>query len=322
MRVGEKVLTILLAVAAAMCAATPAIAKHHAALTETEAEALGAEVYIYGYPLVTMDMTRQVMTNSTTAEAFKAPMGQFSHARRYPDATSTDVTAPYFNKLALLLKENPPAAADAPMVAIMAQLGIVPGQEYDIAKFDKSVIEGLERAIKVGQEQILSSLISQDIAVNGWVIVLNNGEYGTNYLQRAAAAATGLGANLSQDAVYPKSSVDSNGDILSGGRSYVLHFTKEEIPPVKGFWSLTMYDDKYFFVPNDLHRYTLSPRNALKYNNDGSLDLYIQNSSPGKEKESNWLPAPEERFILMLRLYWPEAAVLDGTWKPPAVRRI
>ena len=149
-------------------------------------------------------------------------------------------------------------------------------------------------------------------------------EYGTDYLQRATITAVGLGANRPQDAVYPMSEVDVDGKPYSGahGNKYVLHFKKGETPPVKGFWSLTMYDAEYFFYANPLNKYTVSPRNALKYNEDGSLDVYIQHESPGKEWEANWLPAPAGEFILMLRLYWPKEtppSILDGTWKLPAV---
>ena len=96
------------------------------------------------------------------------------------------------------------------------------------------------------------------------------------------------------------------------------------MPPVRGFWSLTMYDAQYFFVANPLNRYTLSQRNALKSNPDGSVNLYIQAANPGPDKESNWLPAPSGPFNLMLRLYWPKEhppSLLDGTWQPPPVER-
>jgi len=106
----------------------------------------------------------------------------------------------------------------------------------------------------------------------------------------------------------------------------VIHFaSKRELPPVDGFWSLTMYDAEMFFVPNSLKRYTLSERNKLKENADGSIDLYLQKDSPGSEKETNWQPAPEGKFVLMLRLYWPkekEPSLLNGTWKPPAVKLV
>jgi hypothetical protein len=137
--------------------------------------------------------------------------------------------------------------------------------------------------------------------------------------------AVGLGANRPQDAVYPIAEVDSDGKPFSGAGKYTLTFAKGQRPPVNGFWSLTMYDAEYFFVANPLNRYTLSQRNDLKENDDGSVTLYLQNESPGKEKESNWLPAPARgRFILMLRLYRPkekDPSILDGSWKPPAVKK-
>ena len=102
----------------------------------------------------------------------------------------------------------------------------------------------------------------------------------------------------------------------------MIHFNKGEMPPVNGFWSLTMYDADYFFVQNPLNRYTLSSRSKFKTNRDGSVDLYIQNTSPGKDRESNWLPVPAGKFILMFRFYWPKEAIIDGTWKLPAVTSI
>jgi hypothetical protein len=123
--------------------------------------------------------------------------------------------------------------------------------------------------------------------------------------------------------LYPTSERDAEGSAYDGNKSYVMHFDKGQLPPVNGFWSLTMYDDKFFFVPNSIHRYTLSQRNKLVTNSDGSVDLYLQANSPGKGKEANWLPAPQGKFVPMLRLYWPKEtppSVLDGTWKPPAIQ--
>ena len=151
------------------------------------------------------------------------------------------------------------------------------------------------------------------------------GIYGTDYLQRALVTAIGLGANRPQDAIYPTSEVDADGKPYDGANKYVMHFDKGQMPPAQGFWSLTMYDAEYFFVANKLNRYTLSSRNKFKTNADGSVDLYIQNAPPGKGKESNWLPAPAGKFILMLRLYWPKEtppSIIDGSWKPPAVKQV
>jgi hypothetical protein len=137
--------------------------------------------------------------------------------------------------------------------------------------------------------------------------------------------AIGLGANRPQDAVYPTSETDAEGRSYDGTSKYVMHFDKGQLPPVDGFWSLTMYNAEYFFVDNPLNRYTLSARNDLKKNADGSIDLYLQHENPGAEKESNWLPAPAGKFIPMLRLYWPKEtppSIIDGTWKIPAVQKV
>ncbi len=160
---------------------------------------------------------------------------------------------------------------------------------------------------------------------NGWVFPYPGGQYGTDYLQRATITYFGLGCNRTKDAVYPTSEMDVDGKPYDGANRYTLTFPKGQLPPVDGFWSLTMYDASYFFVDNPLNRYTLSARNQLKENDDGSVTLYLQNKSPGKDLESNWLPAPEGKFVLMMRLYWPrehDPSILDGTWKPPAVKKV
>jgi hypothetical protein len=448
-----------------------------AAVKEREARDTAIEGYIYAYPLVTMELTRRVMTNVEKADATRAPMGQFLRIRTYPPVDDHAVTAPnadtlytivwldvskepwvvsipdmkgrfflfpmldgwtnvfedpgkrttgtgpqqyaitgpgwsgtlpqgvteyksptgivwvlgriycagtpedykavhalqdkvsavplsaygkpytpepgkvdpgvdmktaareqvnaldaaaYFKLFAELLKTNPPAAEDAPMVAELAKIGIVPGQDFDAAKLDPAVAKGLASAPKPAQDKIMEwmkeGVVAGDFKLeHGWLFTTKTGLYGTGYRQRALITAIGLGANRPQDAVYPTS---EGPDVLkkySGEQKYVMHFNKGETPPVKGFWSLTMYDASYFFVPNALNRYTLSQRNKFKPNKDGSVDLYIQRESPGKDKEANWLPAPSAQFILMMRLYWPTEtppSLLDGTWKVPEVKEV
>lgn len=161
---------------------------------------------------------------------------------------------------------------------------------------------------------------------NGWLVNLKVGHYGTDYMARAWLAAFGIPANAPKDAVYPLALADADGQPLDASKNkYVIRFaSKSDLPPADGFWSLTMYDSGYFFVPNPLNRYTLSERNQLKANADGSIELYLQKDSPGPDKEANWLPAPDGRFIPMFRLYWPKEnppSVLDGTWWPPVIRK-
>ncbi len=236
--------------------------------------------------------------------------------------------ASYFKLFAELLKTNPPAAEDAPMVAKLARIGIVPGQDFDASKLDPAMAKGLAGAPKPAQDTIMAwlkgGLVTGDMRLeNGWVFTTKTGLYGTSYLQRALVTAIGLGANRPQDAIYPTSEGPDLIKKYSGANKYVIHFEKGKLPPVNGFWSITMYDADYFFVDNPLNRYTVSERNDLKANADGSVDVYIQNESPGKDKESNWLPAPKDQFILMMRTYWPQEkppSLIDGSWKIPGVK--
>ncbi|WP_429808981.1 DUF1254 domain-containing protein [Ensifer sp. B1-9] len=234
----------------------------------------------------------------------------------------------YFTLFAELLKRNPPTDADAPMVAKLAELGIVPGKDFDKSKFDPAFVKRVPQAgfARIMMHFKFSDGDVQDI--DGWGFTTKTGVYGTNYLQRALVTAIGLGANRPQDAIYPTSTKSGGGLIkraYNGSEKYVLTFKKGLTPPVGGFWSLTMYDAQYFFVDNPLNRYSISAREPLKANPDGSIDLLIQHESPGADMESNWLPAPEGKFILMMRLYWPNEAnpsIIDGTWTIPPVRNV
>ena len=236
-----------------------------------------------------------------------------------------DITT-YFNYLAQLMKTNPPSAADAPIVAQMAKIGLVPGQDFDPSKLGAFDKEALRAVPKAAQLRVMSHMKDMGKNINGWTFFTQTGLYGTQYLDRALITAIGLGANRPQDAIYPTSEKDAEGKEYNGtGNKYVMHIDKGQFPPVNGFWSLTMYDAGYFFVPNVLNRYTLSSRNKFVTNADGSVDLYLQADSPGKDKEANWLPAPKAKFIPMLRLYWPKETpptILDGSWALPPVKQV
>src|SRR5262249_39615302 len=179
----------------------------------------------------------------------------------------------YFKLMAALMKDNPPAKADAPIVARMAKIGLVPGQDFDITKLDPAIAQALEGAPRAGLEAIKAEFKQAGTNVNGWGIMLKTGIYGTDYPDRAFITAIGLGANRPQDAVYPTSEADADGKPYSGANKYVMRFPKGQVPPVNAFWSVTMYDGDYFFVDNPLHRQTVSPRNDPKFAADGSLDV-------------------------------------------------
>jgi hypothetical protein len=432
---------------------------------------LATDAYVYGYPLVTMEITRRVITNVAAVEGTRGPMGQIIKLRQYPDASFRDVTAPnadtlyttsffdvgqepwvlsipdmkdryylmplldgwtdvfevpgkrttgtgaqtyaitgpgwsgalpsgvkelksptsivwllgriyctgtpedyaavhklqdecklvplssygkaytpppgkvdpsidmktavreqvnkmdavaYFTLLCALMKNNPPATADAPELAKFAKIGIVPGKDFDASKLKADF---RKRVPEVAFDRIMLQFkVNKEVKnENGWGFITKTGIYGTDYLMRAFVTAIGLGANRPQDAVYPTSQKDAEGRAYSGANKYVMRFAKDQLPPVNGFWSLTMYDSAYFFVNNPINRYSISARQSLISNPDGSTDLYIQKDSPGKDKESNWLPAPAGDFILMLRMYWPNEknpSIIDGSWKIPPVTKV
>ena len=236
-------------------------------------------------------------------------------------------TAGYFEMMARLMGEAaPPAPEDAPIIARMARIGIVPGQPFDIGKLSPEIRAALEDLPHAALALIGQNRSSLGEIVNRWIVTKGLGRYGTDYMKRAVVAAFGWPANLEQDAVYPYTEVDGEGAPLTGAANYTLTFAKDRTPPVNGFWSITMYeiDQGWWFVPNALNKFTVSPRNDLEYNADGSLTLYFQHQSPGKDKEANWLPAPQGPFIPMLRMYWPkdtDPSIIDGTWTPPSIAK-
>jgi hypothetical protein len=238
---------------------------------------------------------------------------------------SLDVDA-YFNQLAKLMKTNPPTAADAPIVAQMARIGLVPGQDFDPSKLgflDREVVRMVPKLALLE----MGVRLKREPTTNGWLYFTKGvGNWGTDYPLRAMANFLGPGWNRPQDAVYPLSQRDGNGDDYDGAaHNYVIHFDKGQLPPAEAFWSLTMYDPEFFFVPNPINRYDLGQRNRFITNPDSSLDLYLQADSPGTSREANWLPAPRGKFNLVLRIYAPRKtppSILDGTWVPPAVRRV
>lgn len=226
----------------------------------------------------------------------------------------------YFNYVNQLMAQNPPPEADKEALQRFAALGVGPGKTFDMSPFS----DGLKSAVAGLPEQVLSGLekASKSSAelVNGWnpgakVI----GAYGTDYLNRAAVAFFGLGANLREDAIYPNCFYDQEGKELTGSKRYTLRFEKGQTPPANAFWSITLYDKDGYFVDNTLNRYAIGDRSNLKANPDGSVEIYIQHDNPGKDKESNWLPAPSGPFNLLMRVYWPKQGMLDRTWTPPAV---
>lgn len=471
-----RAMSRLVYIVTAMSAAMPAMADRAVALSEQEALSIGTEAYIYGYSLITTEVTRVQMSNVPRVENLRGPTGQFVNVKRYPGADFRGVSAPnadtlyslawvdvsepqvfshpdmgkryymfemtdlwmidfdtpsartaggkaanylltgpgwkgevpagmrqipvatrylvilgrtyadgteadynavnelqarykitplsawgrpftyqaqpvnpnpgfsmtdkpqevinamdtstYVNMMAALMcKDAPPAAQDGPILERMARIGIEPCKPFDMTKLDPTLQAALKEVGKAGMQRIEANQKNMGRMENGWTVTQGLGIYGSDYLKRATVAAFGWPANRQDDAVYPYTFVDATGEKLTGANKYTLTFAKGGTPPVNGFWSITVYeiDGGWWFVPNALNKFTVSPRNDLKHNADGSLTLYFQNVSPGKGKEANWLPAPRGEFILMLRMYWPkekDPSILNGTWKVPAVMKL
>jgi hypothetical protein len=229
----------------------------------------------------------------------------------------------YFGLAAELLHLHPPHATDWSTLARLRRLGFRPGEQFDYDGLDPSVRGALDGAPAAALALMQQTLPRVARVVNGWEMNIDTmGVYGNFYLKRAIVAMVGLGANQPEDAVYPLNVADADGQPLAGDHDYLLHFDRDELPPVGAFWSVTMYDADGFQAANPLNRFAIGDRDDLGYNDDGSLDLYLQHHSPGPERESNWLPAPRGPLGVTMRLYAPAPQVLDGRWNPPPITRV
>ena len=260
------------------------------------------------------------------------PLTETSAAKEQPAASKLSpleqveqmAPADFFARFNQLMVNNPPAPADKGFLAELAVFGIAPGKAFDLNSLPVQVGKALVQGANVTLTQLQNTYNTAfGKTVNGWSIMPDNiGNYGTDYMFRAFVARFGLGANLREDAVYPSIRHDALNQPLNGGQRYVIRFAAGQLPPVKGFWSITLYNDAQRFVENPINRHAIGDRDKLVHDPDGGLTLYVQHSSPSAEKQANWLPAPVGNFNLIMRLYWPEQAILDNTWPIPALQEV
>jgi hypothetical protein len=241
-----------------------------------------------------------------------------------PPKTQVDTmpVGKYFGYAAELMALHPPHITDEPMIARMERIGIKVGKSFDIDEAGTLVKQALTSVPADAQAIMTWKVPTLARVANGWSMNTDTmGVYGNFYLKRAIVAQLGLGANLPEDAIYPLNIGDAAGKPLDGASKYTTHFDKGATPPVGAFWSITLYDAEGFQVGNVLDRFAVSSWMPFAYNTDGSLDLYFQNESPGKDKEANWLPSPAGPFNLCMRLYSPKDDALTGKWNPPPVTK-
>lgn len=221
--------------------------------------------------------------------------------------------------------ENPPPASDAAIIASMTALGVGPGMDVD--KLDPATKAGLARAAVDGKRQIAKAFADgyKQTVVNGWNYPPKETGRPTptrDWLFRDVQMLAGFVANDPIEAVYLNVSLDGSGAPLTGKHNYTITFPKGGLPDVKAFWSITMYNPKYNLVANPINRFSLGDRSGLKTNADGSTTIYLQNTAPAADKSSNWLPAPDGDFFLIMRTYLPGPAIINQTWQPPVIAKI
>lgn len=219
---------------------------------------------------------------------------------------------------------------------VMKQVPPLPGEEalygwigsvLEAASKDPEVRKALIESFVTADKELISPLFQWKFngrsAGNGWNSPVNNARWGTDYLNRTATAKSNMYDNKPDETKYIYRDYDSQGRQLHGRNLSTITFAKGQTPPVKGFWSLTLYDENHLFFPNAMNRYSLGTKSkSLQYNPDGSLTLYFGAASPGKDKETNWVPAPDGPFSLYMRCYWADKAILDGDWTPPNVETV
>ena len=249
-------------------------------------------------------------------------------------ATTAGIKENFWTYLGAALQYVPEADEDHDIRAKLAAIGIGPGKKFDIKSLSPERQQAMVEAMKAGDEKVTAYLGSGLIDVNGWQLGSLPGDrahFNGDWLMRAGAAKAGIYGNDAVEAVYLFGRVDSNGQVVDTSKhNYTFTFAKGELPPVNAFWSVTMYYGKsQLMVENPINRYLVNTAmvSDMKKNADGSVTIYVQKDSPGKDKEANWLPAPNETAYMVMRLYWPKPAteavtvlpVGKGTWKPPGI---
>lgn len=264
------------------------------------------------YPLSQFD-GKMKTTDWSKIPSFPAPKSK--------DKGETKWVVPetFSDQLRVVMKLVPPLPGEEALYGWINSVLVAADKDPEIKK---QLVESFVAADRELIAPLLQWRYNGVAAGNGWTSPKNNAQWGTDYLNRTATAKSNIFENRPKETKYIYTDYDGDGNQLHGGNLYTITFPKGQTPPVKGFWSLTLYNEYHFFEPNALNRFSLGTKNrALQFKPDGSLTLYVGERSPGKDKESNWLPAPNGTFSLYIRAYWPDTAILDGTWMPPSIKK-
>ncbi|MGB7285189.1 MAG: DUF1254 domain-containing protein [Candidatus Acidiferrum sp.] len=261
------------------------------------------------YPLSEFD-GRMKTKDWKATPAFPAPP-------RGSGETKWVVPEKFFDELPQIMKEIPPLPGEESLYAMIQSV-------LDAAAKDPTIKDTLEKTAVIAEEELIKPLFqfhnNGRPVGNGWTLPPNGARWGVDYLSRAATARSNMYDNAPEETRYIYTDFDQHGQRLNGNKRYAVTFGRGQLPPVNGFWSLTLYNKEHLFEPNALNRFSLGTKSkSMKTNADGSLTIYVQSDSPGGSNESNWLPAPKDDFCLYIRSYWPKAEILEGRWTPPQV---
>jgi hypothetical protein len=244
-----------------------------------------------------------------------------------PLSPAEQKTSPeFFNILNFVLQFCPTVPSETELMARFAKIGVGAGKTLDVGKLTPE----MKSAIEQGMADAWADMAALQKRIDAKEVTLGE-MFGTreylknNYLYRMAAAVNGIYGNSKQEAMYPIYAIDSDGQKLDGTKRYAVRFAPGELPPVNAFWSLTMYElPSSLLVANPINRYLLNSPMIPQFKRDAdeSITFYIQNESPGADKEANWLPAPKGPFVCFMRLYWPKPEALDGKWKQPPMQAV
>jgi hypothetical protein len=265
------------------------------------------------YPLSKFDGKMRTQDWSKT-ETFKNPNAEGSAETKWVDPDT------FYDQLPKILDGVPPLPGEEGMYATFRAV-------WDAADKDPKLKTAVQQAIHSSDKELVEPLFQfRNYGIplpHNWTTQTNGAKFGIDYFTRTAVAKSNIFVNSPNETKYFYQDLDSNGGRLNGGNSYTVTFAKGALPPVKGFWSLTMYNEHHFFEPNKLVRYSLGTKNKdLQAGPDGSLTIYVSTTPPSQDKMTNWLPSPKDDFSLYVRSYWPEPAILDGTWTPPGVMKV
>jgi len=229
----------------------------------------------------------------------------------------------FYTRLSKLMERNPAQEADSEILVDFVRIGFLPCEAFAFEMLHPDTTQALHQAVAAAQQRITSAAKElQGGTINNWRMQVHPGRFRQNYLRRAVAARNATEAALAEDILYVDIAVDQNGEPLNGTNKYLINFDPDCSPPVHAFWSITLYDSRQHLYSNSIHRYVIRGGDRLRLNPDNSISIVIQQEWPGEAWDHNWLPAPNDAFSLVLRLYWPKTDALSEHWKPPVVIRV